>query len=190
MALTRKFLAALGIEEDKIQEIITAHGETVSALKQEKEDLQEKLTAAQGNASKLADVQKELDELKKEDYKAKYETEKSAHDALKKDIADKATKSAKEAALKAYYESKNIKDGNLAIAMKGTDLEKIELDGEKIKDTKALDELVAGTFKPLVSGDPPRQQVIDSGGQLGGSKGQPAPDYSLAGALHEYYDKK
>ena len=31
MALTRKFLAALGIEADKIDEIINAHSETVDA---------------------------------------------------------------------------------------------------------------------------------------------------------------
>ena len=32
MALTRKFLTAMGIEDDKIDEIITAHSETVNAL--------------------------------------------------------------------------------------------------------------------------------------------------------------
>ena len=35
MALTRSFLKALGIEEEKIGEIINAHSETVSGLKAE-----------------------------------------------------------------------------------------------------------------------------------------------------------
>ncbi len=35
MALTRKFLAALGIEDDKVDEIIQAHTETVNGLKDE-----------------------------------------------------------------------------------------------------------------------------------------------------------
>ena len=40
MALTRKSLAALGIEADKVEEIINAHVETVNGLKDEKEALQ------------------------------------------------------------------------------------------------------------------------------------------------------
>ena len=35
MALTRKFLAAMGIEEAQIQAIIDAHMETVSGLQKE-----------------------------------------------------------------------------------------------------------------------------------------------------------
>ena len=42
MALSRKFLAAMGIEADKIDEIITAHVETVDGLKKERDDLKEK----------------------------------------------------------------------------------------------------------------------------------------------------
>ena len=36
MALTRKFLSALGIEEAKIDEIISAHADTVNALKEQR----------------------------------------------------------------------------------------------------------------------------------------------------------
>ena len=39
MALTRKFLSALGIEEDKVDEIIKAHTETVDALKEQRDEL-------------------------------------------------------------------------------------------------------------------------------------------------------
>ena len=34
MSLTRKFLSAMGIEEDKIEQIIDAHTDTVNALKE------------------------------------------------------------------------------------------------------------------------------------------------------------
>ena len=37
MALTRKFLKALGIEDEKVDEIISAHTETVDALKAERD---------------------------------------------------------------------------------------------------------------------------------------------------------
>ena len=62
------------------------------------------------------------------------------------------TKAAKEKAVKAYFEGKNITGANLDIAMRGCrdEIGAIELDGDKIKDTAALDALVNGTFAGLV----------------------------------------
>ena len=37
MALTRKMLKAMGIEEDKIEQIIEAHSETVDSLKADRD---------------------------------------------------------------------------------------------------------------------------------------------------------
>ena len=37
MSLTRKFLSALGIEDDKVDEIISAHTDTVNALKEQRD---------------------------------------------------------------------------------------------------------------------------------------------------------
>ena len=57
MAFTRKMLKAMGIEDEKIDQIIDAHSETVDALKADRDAYKE-------DAAKLAAVQKELDELK------------------------------------------------------------------------------------------------------------------------------
>ena len=54
MALTRKYLTALGIESEKIDEIISAHTETVDGLK-------EQLRQFEADAKKLPEVQAELD---------------------------------------------------------------------------------------------------------------------------------
>lgn len=146
MALSRRMLKALGIEDEKIDQIIEAHSETVDGLK-------DKLSKAESDAAKLADVQKELDGLKAGgDFKAKYEKEHADFETYKKDIANKETRAAKEKAVRAYLESKSITGGNLDIAMRGlgAEIDAAELDGEKIKDTKQLDELVGGTFKGLV----------------------------------------
>lgn len=146
MALTRKFLKALGLEEDKIEQVIDAHTETVDALKKERDGFKE-------SADKLADVQKELDDLKAGgDFKDKYEKEHKAFEDYKSGITAKETRAAKEKAVRAYLESKNIKGGNLDIAIRGmnAEIEAAELDGEKIKDTKALDDLVGGAYKGLV----------------------------------------
>ena len=57
MSLTRKMLKAMGIEEEKIDQIIEAHSETVDSLKADRDSYKE-------DAEKLKAVQKELDDLK------------------------------------------------------------------------------------------------------------------------------
>lgn len=149
MALTRRALKAMGIEEEKIDEIISMHTDTVDGLKAD-------VSKYKADAEKLPGIQKQLDDLKAAGdggYKEKYEKEHSAFEAFKSDITAKESKAAKEKAVRAYFESKNITGANLDLAMRGCgeEMAALELDGEKIKDTKSLDALIEGTYKGLVS---------------------------------------
>ena len=65
MALTRKFLKALGIEEDKIEEIITAHGETVAALKDEIDKAEQSAKDSAAAAQERDKLQKRVEALEK-----------------------------------------------------------------------------------------------------------------------------
>lgn len=146
MAVTRKFLKGMGLTDEQVDTIIEAHAETVDGLK-------DKLSKVDADAAKLADVQKELDGLKAGgDYKDKYEKEHKAFEEYKSGITAKETRAAKEKAVRAYLESKSITGGNLDIAIRGmnAEIDAAELDGDKIKDTKPLDELIGGTYKGLV----------------------------------------
>jgi len=148
MAMTRKSLKAMGLTDEQIDSIIEMHTETVDGLK-------DKLKTAEEKASKLDDVQKDLDDLKAntgDDWKSKYEKEHDDFETYKKNVTEKETKAAKENAVKAYFEGKNITGTNLEIAMRGctAEIAAVELDGDKIKDTTALDDLVGGTFSGLV----------------------------------------
>ena len=82
-----------------------------------------------------------------------YKTLKQSFDDYKAEIANKQAKEAKEKAVRAFYESKGITGKNLEIAMRGsqTEIDGIELDGDKIKDASALDALVEGDFSGLVA---------------------------------------
>lgn len=118
--------------------------------------LKDDLTKYKADAEKLPGVQKELDDLKAAGdggYKEKYEKEHSAFETYKSDVTAKESKAAKEKAVRAYFESKNITGANLDLAMRGCgeEMAALELDNEKIKDTKSLDALVDGTYKGLVS---------------------------------------
>ena len=146
MSLTRKMLKAMGIEDEKIDQIIEAHAETVDALK-------DKLSKAEADAAKLTEVEKELKDAKATDnYKEKYEAEHKAFEAYKTEQTAKEQRSAKEAAARTFFESKGITGNNLEIAMKGAkdEIASLELDGENIKDNKALADLVSGTYSGLV----------------------------------------
>lgn len=149
MDLTRKLLKGMGLTDEQVDTIIEAHTDTVDGLKAD-------VTRYKADAEKLPGVQKQLDDLKAAGdggYKEKYEKEHSAFEAFKTDITAKESNAAKERAVRAYFESKNITGANLDLAMRGCgeEMSALELDGEKIKDTKSLDALVDGTYKSLVS---------------------------------------
>lgn len=149
MALTRKLLKGMGLTDEQVDTIIEAHTDTVDGLKAD-------ISKYKTDAEKLPGVQKELDNLKAVGdggYKEKYEKEHSAFEAFKTDITAKESKAAKEKAVRAYFESKNITGANLDLAMRGCgeEMAALELENGKIKDTKSLDALMDGTYKGLVS---------------------------------------
>lgn len=131
MALSRKQLAAMGIEAEKIDQIIEAHAETVSALKDEAEKYKE-------NASKYADVQKELDQLKKSTEGKDYDKLKAEYEKYKADVEAEHTKAAKEKAYRDALKDANLSEKGVEKALKYAEWDKIELDDDgKLKDAKA-----------------------------------------------------
>lgn len=127
-----------------------------SAHKTDLDAIKEQRDTYKSDAETLAKVQKELDDLKA----AQDDGWKDKHDAIKKEFEDykagvtaKETKSAKEAAARAYYESKGITGKALDIAMRGSgaEIESLELADGKIKDAAALEALIKGDFSGLVS---------------------------------------
>ena len=149
MGFSRKMLKAMNIEEDKIEQIIDAHSETVDALKADRDAYKE-------DAAKLAAVQKELDELKAkgdDGYKAKYEAEKAAHDALKADIAAKETKKAKTDAYRELLKGANIDEKRIATILRAEapTIDKIELDADgKIKNAEQYTESIKSDWADFI----------------------------------------
>lgn len=138
MALTRKFLKALGIDEDKIDEIISAHGETVNALKDEIEQAKQ----ASGG---LDEVTKERDRYK-QDYEALQKTSGDAakvqaeFDAYKAEVAGEKLKASKDAALDAVLKKAGVeRESFRAQLRKGWNMDALELDDKgAVKDEEAM----------------------------------------------------
>ena len=149
MALTRRLLKGMGLTDEQMDTIIEAHTDTVDGLKAD-------VAKYKADAEQLPKVQRELDTLKAAGdggYQEKYEKVKKDFDDYKAEIGEKETKAAKEKAVRVYYESKGITGKSLDIAIRGSgaEIDALELDGDKIKDTSALDELVKETFSGLVT---------------------------------------
>lgn len=139
MALTRKFLSALGIEADKVDEIIEAHTDTVNGLKAERDKYKEE-------AEKLPSIQKELDELKasndgKDPYQEKFEALEKEYSDFKAEIEAKNAEAKKENALRQILKDLGISEKRIDTVIKVSDINSIEFDdngnvkdGEKLKE--------------------------------------------------------
>ncbi len=130
MALTRKMLKAMGIDEEKIDQIIEAHTETVDAIKADRDTYK-------ADADKLGGVQKELDDLKANggEWQTKYEKEHSDFEAYKSAQTAKETKQVKEKAFVAFAQECGISEKRAYAILKVENLDDYELDNDgKVKE--------------------------------------------------------
>jgi hypothetical protein len=129
MALTRKFLSALGIDADKVDEIINAHTETVDALKNERDKYK-------ADAEKLPEVQKELDGMKEEaakndgknPFEVKYNAIKEEFENYKKEQTAKETKVKKADAYKALLKEAGVSEKRIDAVLRVSDIDGLKLD--------------------------------------------------------------
>lgn len=147
MALTRKLLKSLGLEDEKIESIIEAHGETVEGLKQ-------KLEKAEAEAAKVAELTTQLnnanEKLAKSGDAAKVQAD---FDAYKEEIAkEKATASKRAAADALLKEAGYARESVRGLILRTIDLDKWEADDKGgIKDADAFKQSVKADYADLVS---------------------------------------
>lgn len=113
MALTRKLLEGLGLEEKQIESIIDAHSETVDGLKAERDKERERADALKEQADSVPKLQKKLEKAEaaagdKAEWEKKYTEE---HQALEDFKARIETEKAAAAKAKAYREQVLAKAG-------------------------------------------------------------------------------
>lgn len=145
MALTRKLLKSMGIEDDKIEQIIEAHTESTDALKEQRDESLQK-------AENYDSVVKERDKLKGEaeaakakggdgdGWKEKFEKEHADFETFKTNLAEKEVTNNKRAAYAGILKELGITELRAAKIASLADIAKIELDGDKIKDADKLKE--------------------------------------------------
>lgn len=129
MSLTRKFLSAMGIEPDKIDEIITAHSETVDALK-------DQISQYKKDAEELPKVKAEYDKLMKASegkdgknpFEEKYNKLKEEYDSYKTDVKTKETTQKKKTAYLELLKQAGVSEKRRDSVLKVSDVDSLKLD--------------------------------------------------------------
>lgn len=151
MAFTRKFLTALGIEADKVDEIIAAHTEVTDALKAERDKYKtdaEELPQTKAELEKLQEAAKKAD---KDAYKVKYEAIKEEFDEYKKGIEEKETTAKKTSAYRQLLKDAGISEKRIPAVLKVSDIDSLQLDENgKPKDAEKLTEAIKAEWSDFI----------------------------------------
>lgn len=123
MALTRKLLEGMGIEEKAIESIIEAHSETVTGLKADRDKYREQ-------AGKVPDLQRQLEEAKAAsddgEWEQKYTEEHQAFEDYKAQVATERADAEKAQAYRGMLMAAGIDPKRIDAIMRVTDLSEVE----------------------------------------------------------------
>ena len=148
MALTRKMLTAMGIESDKIDQIIESHTESTEGLKKQAEELREQ-------ASKVPSLEKEIEELKAaqptEDWEKKYGELKSEYDDYKSKVANEQAEQEKARLYRSMLREAGVDEKRLDSIMKVTDLSGIGVENGAISDSENVMKAIADEWGDFIA---------------------------------------
>lgn len=184
MAITRRFLSALGIEADKIDEIITAHLETVNELKEARDRYKE-------DAEKLPDVQKQLDEAQNSaknggEYEAKYNTIKAEYDQYKQTVETEKSNAAKSTQYRDLLRECGIPEKLLDPVMRIVDLNSVTVDKDgKIDGVEDVKKAIKTNLADFIPADNNQGAKVPAP-PAGGNGGNHAPSRAAMVAQKHY----
>lgn len=168
MALTRKYLMAMGIEPEKIDQIIESHAETVSALKADIEDARNETAKAKEQAEQLKQeaakvpaLEKQIEDIKKaqptEDWQVKYDEQVKATEALqaqfdqyKAEVAEKDANAEKLSLYKSLLREIGLDEKRVEKAAKLKDLSELAVEDGKLAGYEELKEAEAEDWKDFI----------------------------------------
>ena len=137
LALTRKLLEGMGIEDKAIESIIEAHSETVNGLKADRDKYKEQ-------AGKVPDLQKQLEGAQAasngDEWEQKYNDEHQAFEDFKAQIQTERADAEKAQAYRGMLMAAGIDPKRIDAIMRVTDLSGVEMEDGKLKDSGSLEE--------------------------------------------------
>lgn len=158
MALTRKMLSAMDIPAEKIDEIISAHTETVNAIKEERDQLKTEIDSLKDSEAELKKANEELESLKSEksnseNWQKKYDDLKTEYDSFKSETKAKETKATKTNAYRKLLKDAGVSENRIDTILKVSEqvIGELELDENgDVKDAETLIESVKTEWSDFI----------------------------------------
>lgn len=184
MALTRRLLRSMGIEDEKVDQIIEAHAETVNALKDERDGLEDAV-------GRLKKAEAELEELKAGPaggYREKFEKEHADFEAFKADTAKAAADREKKSLYRRLLTDAGVDPKRMDAVMRVADLSDIVVEDGAIKDADKAMEEVKGEWSDFIPATNTKPAKVDT--PPAGAGDCAAEPKSLGEALRQKYTKQ
>lgn len=147
MTLTRKMLSAMGIEQEKIDQIIESHADTVNGLKEKASELQKQ-------AERIPSLEKQIEELKAaqptEDWESKYKELKSEYEDFRQKVDDERATQEKSRLYRAMLREAGVDEKRFDSIMKLTDLSEIKVEDGKIEDAESVKKSIADEWGDFI----------------------------------------
>ena len=147
MTLTRKMLSTMGIEQDKIDQIIESHADTVNGLKEKASELQKQ-------AERVPSLEKQIEELKAaqptEDWESKYKELKSEYEDFRQKVDDERAEQEKSRLYRAMLREVGVDEKRFNSIMKLTDLSEIKVEDGKIEDAESVKKSIADEWGDFI----------------------------------------
>lgn len=139
----------MGIEPEKIEQILEMHKETLESIKADKDKAVEQAEKYKADAEKLTEVQKELESLK--DISEKYGDLKSEFDKYKGEQTAKETKANKTKAFKKLLNDAKVSKDVIELILEGKNFDEIELDDNGgIKDAENVTKQITEKYAKFI----------------------------------------
>lgn len=148
MSITRKMLKAMGIEDEKIEQIIEAHTSTVEAITSERDEYKAK-------AEKLANVEKDLVKAnarleEAEETAEKLKSLKQEYADYKASVEEKATNAEKARMYKELLTKAGIPEKRQDAILKVTNLDDVKVKDGKLENAKELSEAINSEWADFI----------------------------------------
>lgn len=189
MAVTRKLLKALGIEDEKADQILEAHTETVNEIRGERDRYKAEAEQLPGVQQELAELKEAAEQNANNPYKAQYETVKKQFDDYKAEVEAKQVNASKQAAYRKLLKEQGISDKFIDPIMKVTSVDDLELDDKgQFKNAEDLKKSITEQWDGFaVKEETHGAQQYNPPGTGGGAAGGSAAK-SRAAILAEQYN--
>ncbi len=192
MALTnaqvREILSVAGVPaenvEDTVQKIMNGHITSINALREERDGYK-------ADAERLAEVQKELDELKAKgdlDWEQKYEQEHSDFEAYKAQVEEDKILSQKTELYRNVLKECNVGDRQIANILKvsGETISKLTIKDGKLDDVDALKDSIKNEWSGFIMNEQKKGAEVDTPPENdGGGKKEESRAAKIAAEYHK-----